>query len=99
MEWDSWCVWLQKRDVLSDVYKRQPQQITKIGSQRWAERAGISEEDRVAKYPSMEEAMPEIYRQLDELQTKLENHYHDMQDMEFLSLIHIFVKGITFVKT
>ena len=27
--------------------------------------------------------MPEIYRQLDELQTKLENHYHDMQDMEF----------------
>ena len=60
-----------------------PQQNTKIGSQRWAERAGISEEDRVAKYPSMEEAMPEIYRQLDELQTKLENHYHDMQDMEF----------------
>ncbi len=36
---------------------RTPQQITKIGSQRWAERAGISEEERVAKYPSMEEAM------------------------------------------
>ena len=31
----------------------------------------------------MEEAMPEIYKELDELQTKLENHYHDMQDMEF----------------
>ena len=31
----------------------------------------------------MEEAMPEIYKQLDELQTKLENHYKDMQDMEF----------------
>lgn len=27
--------------------------------------------------------MPEIYKQLDELQTKLENHYKDMQDMEF----------------
>ena len=71
----------QGEDVVAGI--RTPQQITKIGSQRWAERAGISEEDRVAKYPSMEEAMPEIYKQLDELQTKLENHYHDMQDMEF----------------
>ena len=43
----------------------------KIGSQRWAERAGISEEERVAKYSSMEEAMPEIYKELDALQTKL----------------------------
>ena len=31
----------------------------------------------------MEEAMPEIYKELDMLQTKLENHYKDMQDMEF----------------
>ncbi len=31
----------------------------------------------------MEEAMPEIYNELDALQTKLENHYKDMQDMEF----------------
>ena len=53
----------QGEDVVAGI--RTPQQITKIGSQRWAERAGISEEDRVAKYPSMEEAMPEIYRQLD----------------------------------
>ena len=71
----------QGEDVVAGI--RTPQQITKIGSQRWAERAGISEEDRIAKYPSMEEAMPEIYKQLDELQTKLENHYRDMQDMEF----------------
>jgi len=71
----------QGEDVVAGI--RTPQQITKIGSQRWAERAEISEEERVAKYPSMEEAMPEIYKQLDELQTKLENHYHDMQDMEF----------------
>ena len=27
--------------------------------------------------------MPEIYKELDMLQTKLENHYKDMQDMEF----------------
>ena len=71
----------QGEDVVAGI--RTPQQITKIGSQRWAERAGISEEERVAKYPSMEEAMPGIYKQLDDLQTKLENHYHDMQDMEF----------------
>jgi len=43
----------------------------------------VSEEERAAKYPSMEEAMPEIYKELDALQTKLENHYRDMQDMEF----------------
>ena len=71
----------QGEDVVAGI--RTPQQITKIGSQRWAERAGISEEERVNKYPSMEEAMPGIYKELDELQTKLENHYHDMQDMEF----------------
>ena len=71
----------QGEDVVAGI--RTPQQITKIGSQRWAERAGISEEERIEKYPSMEEAMPEIYKQLDELQDKLEHHYHDMQDMEF----------------
>ena len=71
----------QGEDVVAGI--RTPQQITKIGSQRWAELAGVSEEERAAKYPSMEEAMPEIYKELDALQTKLENHYRDMQDMEF----------------
>ena len=71
----------QGEDVVAGI--RTPQQITKIGSQRWAELANISEEERASKYPSMEEAMPEIYAELDALQTKLENHYRDMQDMEF----------------
>ena len=71
----------QGEDVVAGI--RTPQQITKIGSQRWAEMACISEEERIAKYPSMEEAMPEIYKELDSLQTQLENHYRDMQDMEF----------------
>ncbi len=71
----------QGEDVVAGI--RTPQQITKIGSQRWAQRIGISEEERVERYPSMEEAMPEIYGQLDEIQDKLEHHYHDMQDMEF----------------
>ena len=71
----------QGEDVVAGI--RTPQQITKIGSQRWAVLAGVSEADRLAKYPSMEEAMPSIYKELDAIQTKLENHYKDMQDMEF----------------
>ena len=71
----------QGEDVVAGI--RTPQQITKEGSLRWAALQGISEEERAGKYPSMEEAMPEIYKELDALQTKLENHYHDMQDMEF----------------
>lgn len=71
----------QGEDVVAGI--RTPQQITKIGSQRWAEMQNISEEERATKYPSMEEAMPEIYKELDALQSKLEDHYKDMQDMEF----------------
>ncbi len=71
----------QGEDVVAGI--RTPQQITKEGSLRWAALQGISEEERVSKYPSMEEAMPEIYATLDALQNKLEKHYHDMQDMEF----------------
>ena len=71
----------QGEDVVAGI--RTPQQITKIGSQRWAERAGISEAERLAKYPSMEEAMPEMYAELNAIQQKLEDHYRDMQDMEF----------------
>jgi pyruvate,orthophosphate dikinase len=71
----------QGEDVVAGI--RTPQQITKLGSQRWAEQQHIPEEERATKYPSMEEAMPEIFAQLDALQHKLEKHYHDMQDMEF----------------
>ena len=76
-----WLVNAQGEDVVAGI--RTPQQITKIGSQRWAERAGVSEAERLAKYPSMEEAMPDIYNELNALQDKLEKHYRDMQDMEF----------------
>jgi len=76
-----WLVNAQGEDVVAGI--RTPQQITLEGSRRWANLQGISEEERKTKYPSMEEAMPEIYQQLDGIQTKLEAHYHDMQDMEF----------------
>lgn len=76
-----WLVNAQGEDVVAGI--RTPQQITKLGSQRWAQLQNIDEETRRTKYPSMEEAMPEIYNQLNSLQDKLEKHYHDMQDMEF----------------
>lgn len=71
----------QGEDVVAGI--RTPLEITKMGSLRWAERNGTSEADRLAKYPSLEEAMPEVFKQLNETQQKLENHYRDMQDMEF----------------
>ena len=71
----------QGEDVVAGI--RTPQQITLEGSRRWAALQGISEEERAAKYPSMEEAMPELYQELNTIQQKLEDHYRDMQDMEF----------------
>ena len=71
----------QGEDVVAGI--RTPQQITLEGSQRWAKLAGISEADRAAKYPSLEESMPEMYQALFNIQKNLEKHYKDMQDMEF----------------
>ena len=71
----------QGEDVVAGI--RTPQEVTLEGSKRWAELQGVSEEDRASKYPSLEEAMPEMYRQLNETQQKLEDHYSDMQDIEF----------------
>jgi pyruvate,orthophosphate dikinase len=71
----------QGEDVVAGV--RTPQQITLEGSKRWAQLQNISETKRKADYFSLEEAMPKIYRQLVELETRLEEHYKDMQDLEF----------------
>ena len=71
----------QGEDVVAGI--RTPQQITKEGSLRWAKLQGISEEERKSVYPSLEEFMPEVYKELFEIQEKLENHYKDMQDLEF----------------
>ncbi len=71
----------QGEDVVAGI--RTPQEITIEGSKRWAKLQGISEEERAEKYPSLEETMPDLYRQLNETQQKLEDHYSDMQDLEF----------------
>lgn len=71
----------QGEDVVAGV--RTPQQITKLGSQRWAKLAKIDENERIEEYPSLEELMPSIYNELNNYQEALEKHYKDMQDMEF----------------
>ncbi|WP_282035450.1 pyruvate, phosphate dikinase [Saccharicrinis aurantiacus] len=71
----------QGEDVVAGI--RTPQQITKEGSIRWAKLQDILEEDRVMMYPSLEEAMPEVFEELNAVQKKLEMHYKDMQDLEF----------------
>ena len=71
----------QGEDVVAGT--RTPQQITLEGSQRWAILAGVSEQDRAENYPSLEETMPVLYQELNVVQQKLEDHYRDMQDIEF----------------
>jgi pyruvate, orthophosphate dikinase len=71
----------QGEDVVAGV--RTPLQITKKGSQRWAQLAKVEEAERKSTYPSLEETMPELYKELDGYQKKLELHYRNMQDMEF----------------
>ncbi|BCA62370.1 pyruvate phosphate dikinase [Sphingomonas sp. HMP9] len=60
----------QGEDVVAGI--RTPQYLTKV-----------AREDAGAKPASMEEAMPEVYGQLADVFDTLENHYRDMQDIEF----------------
>lgn len=71
----------QGEDVVAGI--RTPQEITLEGSHRWAALQNVTEEVRAAKYPSLEESMPVAYAELMVIQQKLEDHYHDMQDIEF----------------
>jgi pyruvate,orthophosphate dikinase len=60
----------QGEDVVAGI--RTPQALT-----RAARKAEGS------KLPSMEEAMPEVFAQLQEIRVTLERHYRDVQDIEF----------------
>ena len=71
----------QGEDVVAGI--RTPQEITIEGSRRWAELQGISESERSAKYPSLEEVMPAAFAELNEIQQHLEDYFTDMQDIEF----------------
>lgn len=71
----------QGEDVVAGI--RTPQQITVEGSRRWAVAQKVSEEDRRTKFPSLEEVMPEVYKELFDIQHHLEQYFKDMQDIEF----------------
>ena len=60
----------QGEDVVAGI--RTPQSLTKQG-----------QEKEGSDLPSMEETMPVVFKQLDDIRHKLEKHYRDMQDIEF----------------
>lgn len=71
----------QGEDVVAGI--RTPQQITLKGSREWAKRQGVSEAVRKKDFPSLEEAMPKCFKELDQIRKDLEKRYKDMQDLEF----------------
>jgi len=71
----------QGEDVVAGI--RTPQQITVKGSREWAKSRNISEAERRADYPALQEVMPRVFGELDAIRDKLEKHYKDMQDIEF----------------
>ncbi|NOY74379.1 MAG: pyruvate, phosphate dikinase [Kiritimatiellaeota bacterium] len=71
----------QGEDVVAGI--RTPQQITLKGSREWAKSQSVSEEVRKKDFPSLQEVMPKSFKTLDSIRVKLENHYRDMQDLEF----------------
>ncbi|HEY1194136.1 pyruvate, phosphate dikinase [Flavobacterium sp.] len=71
----------QGEDVVAGI--RTPRQITLEGSKRWAALSGISEKKRSEEFSSLEETMPNIYKELTEAGDILESHFKDMQDIEF----------------
>jgi pyruvate,orthophosphate dikinase len=71
----------QGEDVVAGI--RTPQEITLTGSREWAKSQGVTEANRKKNYPSLQETMPKLFKQLDAIRVKLEKHYTDMQDLEF----------------
>jgi len=71
----------QGEDVVAGI--RTPQQVTLVGSRKWAKENNITEKERKEKFPSLQECMPAAFDQLEKVYIKLEKHYKDMQDIEF----------------
>jgi pyruvate,orthophosphate dikinase len=60
----------QGEDVVAGI--RTPQHLTVA-----------AKEASGSKLPAMEEVMPAVFRELNQVRQTLEDHYHDMQDIEF----------------
>jgi pyruvate, orthophosphate dikinase len=71
----------QGEDVVAGI--RTPLQISLKAGRTWAERTGVSEEERAAQFPTLEESFPAVYKELLKISQRLEHHFRDMQDLEF----------------
>jgi pyruvate, orthophosphate dikinase len=71
----------QGEDVVAGI--RTGRQISVKAGRVWAKRAGISEEERAASYPTLEEGFPAVYKEFLKIAARLEKHFRDTQDMEF----------------
>ena len=71
----------QGEDVVAGI--RTPQEVTIYGSKKWAGKVGMNERERRKNYPSLEETMPKVFKQLEGFYKRLEKHYREMQDIEF----------------
>jgi pyruvate,orthophosphate dikinase len=65
-----WLVNAQGEDVVAGI--RTPNPLNEV-----------TKSDQNKHLPSLETAMPKVYKELDGIQKRLEKHYHDMQDIEF----------------
>jgi len=71
----------QGEDVVAGI--RTPLQISLAAGREWAERNSVVEAERVARFPTLEESFPLVYKELLKIAQRLEKHFRDMQDMEF----------------
>ena len=65
-----WLINAQGEDVVAGI--RTPNPLNE--ATKTEQNAGLT---------SLEKAMPEVYKELDKIRTRLEGHFHDMQDIEF----------------
>ena len=65
-----WLANAQGEDVVAGI--RTPNPINEIGKN-----------EHTMHLPSLETSMPKVYKELNEIQHTLENHYHNMLDIEF----------------
>jgi pyruvate,orthophosphate dikinase len=71
----------QGEDVVAGI--RTPLQISLAAGRKSADVNHVSEADRAAHLPTLEEQFPVVYAELLKIAGRLEKHFRDMQDMEF----------------
>src|SRR5262249_14016372 len=71
----------QGEDVVAGI--RTPRQISLAAGRKWAERTNVSEDERRARFSTLEENFPVVYKELLKIASRLEKHFRDCQDMEF----------------